>query len=542
MKLIDTESGNIDSLKKELGVAEGLLRDGAFVNAAVALFAIVKSPRYTAFLDFCVEFQNAEYDLAVALARASSYGSALDTIEQILKRGPAAPGIGARRIAAAVDIALGDPRSRQASSRASRSRSSSPIRFRRRPPASARICLRGRAPLYDAGKLTDCRGRARPDLEEVAAVFVGGVSARRHSRAARRVQGIRRGDVRDRGDASTTTKFTFVVDDRYFTVKDLCAPRARAPARARGFGEYDDAYYHLLPDPRRLGVLARRAVRGVVVDVPEARAPDVARLGRRVLERVPDLPAVAGGELCSRATSSSPDCKFTDSQQWYDALVTRLQPIVDEIDKVRKDPELRRQLFAKAVTRFHEVKDTGEIAGKKAGTAKAGTPIDEVLGLLRLDPKFTRLNDALTGMTELANGAPGVVRTWQSLAQQVSEKKVAAVSTAKTVEQEQLADANALVEDFRRLGTQLLAARAEMARGKREGTLPADIADQEMKRLDDLFERVQLAQVNAIGLADKSAASVTASTTPRPAFARRSKSTSPTRAASTRSRTSSRSS
>ena len=42
-------------------------RSSASTAAAVALFAIVKSPRYSAFTDF-VEFQNAEYDLAVALA------------------------------------------------------------------------------------------------------------------------------------------------------------------------------------------------------------------------------------------------------------------------------------------------------------------------------------------------------------------------------------------------------------------------------------------------------------------------------------------
>ena len=64
MKLVDIESGNLDSLKRELAIGEGLLRDAAFTNAAVALYAIVKSPRYSAFTDF-VEYQNAEYDLGV---------------------------------------------------------------------------------------------------------------------------------------------------------------------------------------------------------------------------------------------------------------------------------------------------------------------------------------------------------------------------------------------------------------------------------------------------------------------------------------------
>src|SRR5215813_4723353 len=65
------------------------------------------------------------------------------------------------------------------------------------------------------------------------------------------------------------------------------------------------------------------------------------------------------------------DCKFDDSQKWYDELTAKLQPIVDEIDKIRKDPELRKQLFATAVTRFREVKETGEVIGKKSGKEPA---------------------------------------------------------------------------------------------------------------------------------------------------------------------------
>src|SRR5207248_255738 len=104
MKLIDVESGNLETLRRELQVAEGLLHDQAYTNAAVALYAIVKSPRYVAFADF-VEYQNAEYDLAVALSRAGAYGAALDVLDRVLARGSNAPywGPAHRR---AVDIAI----------------------------------------------------------------------------------------------------------------------------------------------------------------------------------------------------------------------------------------------------------------------------------------------------------------------------------------------------------------------------------------------------------------------------------------------------
>src|SRR5262249_27152228 len=70
------------------------------------------------------------------------------------------------------------------------------------------------------------------------------------------------------------------------------------------------------------------------------------------------------------------DCKFTDSQQWYDALVAKLQPIVVEIDHVRHDPEQRKQLFAKALTRYREVKYNPQLK------TPATTPFDDTVALL----------------------------------------------------------------------------------------------------------------------------------------------------------------
>jgi len=177
MKLIDVESGTLETLKRELGTGEKLLTDGAFTNAAVALYAIVKSPRYASFTDF-VEFQNAEYDLSVALARAGAYGASLDVIEAILKRGPAAPywGPAHRR---AVDIGI-------------ETRDHGLCRRRAQLSPWARRVRRRQA--------HRCPGRARVGLEEEPAVFLGSLSTRRDLGAQGRAQELGRGDVRDRGD------------------------------------------------------------------------------------------------------------------------------------------------------------------------------------------------------------------------------------------------------------------------------------------------------------------------------------------------------
>jgi len=207
------------------------------------------------------------------------------------------------------------------------------------------------------------------------------------------------------------------------------------------------------------------------------------------------------------------DCKFTESQKWYDDLVAKLQPIVDQIDKIRKDRDARELLFSEAISRYREVKQTGQLGGKKVATAKPETPTEEVLALLRLDPKFLRLNDAVTGAHELANTAPNVVRLWQNLGANVNEKKVGAVS-AVSLEQEQLNDANALVQDLRRLKATIDEQKLELARARRDNTIAADAAATEEKRLKELSAKTANAIGDAVSAADKAANAVAAQAAP----------------------------
>ncbi len=496
-KLVDVESGNLATLKRELQIAEDLLRSGAYTNAAVALYAIVKSPRYAAFTDF-VEFQNAEYDLAVALARAGSYGAALDAIEPILARGPGAPywGPAHRR---AVDIALETRDHAGVLARIEAVKTSDPI------PVSAageRTYLRGRA-AYDAGKLADAEGElvrvSKKSRLYSSAIYLRGVIK------------ARRGEYKSSAEAMCeiaatpdTDKFTFVVDDRYFTIKDLA--RLGLGRLAHESGEYDDAYYHYFQIPDDSSYLPDALFEASWSMYQKRELATSRDLVKEFLREFPSSPLWPEASLLAGYVELA-DCKFDASQKWYDDLVAKLQPIVDTMDKVRKDPDLRRQLFATAITRYQETKQTG--AGKAAAALKPATPVDEVLALLRLDPKFLRLSDAITGMRELASTAPAVVRQWQNLGAQISEKKVAAISTTSTLEQEQLADANATVQDLRRLGAQIAEQRGELARARREGTIEAEAAKAELARLDDLAKKQQQALADAQAAADTAAAAVT---------------------------------
>ena len=500
MKLIDVESGNLESLRRELGAAERLVLDGAFASAAVALYAIAKSPRYAAFADF-VEMQNAEYDLGVALARAGSYGAALEALEAVLRRGPSAPywGPAHRRV---VDIALETRDHAGVLARLEAVGPADPI-----PPSAAgeRSYLRGRA-AYDTGRLADAEGEL-VRISKQSRLYSSEVYLRGVIRA-------RQNKLRDAAEAmceltatEDTDKYTFVVDERYFTIKDLA--RLGLGRIAHEQGEYDDAYYHYFQIPDDSAYLPDALFEASWSMYQKRELATSRDLVQEFLKTFPASPLWPEASLLAGYVELA-DCKFDSSQQWYDALTAKLQPIVDQIDRVRKAPELRKQLFATALTRFHEIKGTGEVAGKKPGKALPRTVMDEVTALLRLDPRFLRLSDAITGMREQSITAPTVVRAWQHLARQVSETKVAQISTARTIEQEQLADANAVVEDLRRMTAQIRAQKSELARARAEGTILPGDADDETARLDKLEARARAAEQAAVVAADRAADQVVA--------------------------------
>ncbi len=508
MKLIDVESGTLESLKRELTIGEKLLTDGAFTNAAIALYTIVKSPRYAAFTDF-VEYQNAEYDLSVALARAGAFGASLEVIDDILKRGSSSPywGPAHRR---AVDIAIETRDHAGVLGRLEAIKQTEPI------PVSAageRAYLRGRA-AYDAGNYTDAQG----ELAQISK------TSRLYSSAVylRGVIWARKGELKSSAEAmceiagtEDNSKVTFVVDDRYFTIKDLA--RLGLGRIAHEQGEYDDAYYHYFQIPDDSLYLSDALFEASWSMYQKRELATSRDLVHEFLATFPTSPLWPEASLLAGYVELA-DCKFDDSQKWYDTLVARLQPVVDEIEHARTDPELRKQLFAKALTRYREIKDTGKDAGQKVGTLKAVSTLDDVVALLRLDPKFLRLDDAVNGIHELANNAPQATRQWQNLGSQVAETKVQKVSTGKTLEQEQLADANGVLEDLRRLAQQVKDQRSEIARAQREGILPKDAAADEEKRLGELETKVRTAVSGAQVAADKAAEAVSneASGTLRP--------------------------
>src|SRR5262249_42481854 len=152
------------------------------------------------------------------------------------------------------------------------------------------------------------------------------------------------------------------------TIKDLA--RLGLGRIAHEQNEYDDAYYHYFQIPDDSLYLSDALFEASWSMYQKRELATSRDLVHEFLRTFPTSPLWPEASLLAGYVELA-DCKFDDSQKWYDLLVDRLQPVVDEMEKAKKDPDLRKQLFAKALSRYREIKSTGQVDGKKVGTEKA---------------------------------------------------------------------------------------------------------------------------------------------------------------------------
>jgi len=494
--LVDASTGSQETLRRELDAAEQLLRGGAAADAAVALYTIVESPRYRDFSDF-VEYQNAEYYLGVALHQAGATGGALDALERVLRRGPEAAYYGPahRR---AVDLAI---ETRDFEGVLARIQATDAKGTVLTPNAAGeRAYLRGRV-AYVAGDFTAAEG-AFAQISKKSRLYSSALYLRGVIRT-------RKGQWKDAAaamceiaDTPDDDRFTFVVDERYFTIKDLA--RLGLGRLAHEMAEYEDAYYHYFQIPDD-SVHLPDALFEAAWSMYQKRELGTARDLTSELDRTfPNSPVWPEAGLLAGYVELA-DCKFDDSRKHYDRLIAELTPVVAELDRIRKDPDARGELFRRATERWR-----AEALGMRQSGGEKKDVTARVLGLLRLDPGFLRLHDAVTGMRRAAGEGPGIVRAWSALARRTKGQQVGAVSGETTIEQDEAADAAAVELDLARLVEEVGRARKELARGKRAGTVPADVAAEEAARLAELEQRVATARLRARALADQADAALTA--------------------------------
>jgi hypothetical protein len=502
-KLLDVQSGTLTTLRRDLEAAEAMLRGGAALEAAVALFAIVESPRYSAFADF-VEMQNAEYDLAIALIRNGSYGAALTTIERILRRGPTTSywGPAHRR---AVDLALETRDHAGVLARLAGIATKEPI-----PAAAAgeRAYLRGRI-AYDAGRFevaaTELAAVTKKSRMYSSALYLRGVMQAR--------KGQWRGAAASMCEIAATAdddRFSFVVDDRYFTIKDLA--RLGLGRLAHEQGEFDDAYYHYFQIPEDSSYLSE-ALFEAAWSMYQKRELSTARdLAAEMLRTFPTAPMWPEASLLAGYVELA-DCKFEASQAWYDKLAAKLEPIVAEIDRIRGDSAARKRLISSALTRWREQKNLAIGEPATQGTQVASNPSEEVVALLRIDPSFVRLADAVSGAQRLGAESARVTQLWQGLTRQVQSARVGKVTLGSTSEEDALTDAASVAQDYADLAEAAERARDELARARGAGLIGRQEAAAEDQRLAELAAKIRTRRSDARAAADVAAAALPAGVT-----------------------------
>lgn len=476
--LIDVATGSEEALTAEVGRAEALLREGASLEAAVALYAVVESPRFRDLSD-SIEYQNAEYYLGVALASSGAYGAALDHLGRVLARGPDATYFAPahRRM---VDIGLETRDHAGVLDRLTRA-------------------TRGQAiPVEASGERAYLRARVAYDAGRLAAAEAELVTVSRRSRlfsSAMYLRGLirtRRGELRGAAEAlceiaatPDDDTFTFVVDQRYFTIKDLA--RLGLGRIAHEWGDYDDAYYHYFQIPDDSDRMPE-ALFEAAWSMYQKRELGTARdLTNELRRKHPATPLAPEAGLLAGYIELA-DCKFDEAQRHYDRLVAELGPVVAELEAIRRSPARRSALFDRALARWRDAESGPR---DRAAPRAASTPGDTVLSLLRLDPGFVRLHDAVSGLRRAAGDAPHVVGEWRRLAGRLRGTRVARVAGERSLEADQAASAAELDQDVARLSDDVARARVELRRGVRAGTLSRAEAATEEERLRGLASAVE---------------------------------------------------
>ena len=238
----------------------------------------------------------------------------------------------------------------------------------------------------------------------------------------------RRGDFRgasealcEIADTSDDDEFTFVIDERYYTIKDLA--RLGLGRIAHEQGEYDDAYYHYFQIPDDSDSLPS-ALFEAAWSMYQQRDLAAARdLLAEFMDNFPTSPLGLEARLLAGYIELA-DCQFDAAHAYYDKLVAEFEPIVAEINRIRRFPERRAALLARAIERWRD-----ERADPTRRLAVGNlTMNDRIIGLLRLDPGFVRLHEAVQGLHRAAGEAPHVVRAWSALGRRLGRTAVGQVA------------------------------------------------------------------------------------------------------------------
>jgi tetratricopeptide (TPR) repeat protein len=419
--VVRTDAGTLEGLRTALIAAERDLVTGNVQSATMGLFALVESRAYAPFKND-PEYQNAELTLGRALVKGGAYASAERYLDRVLRRGPKQPFFAAA-YRAMVDVALETRDEAAVLIRLDAIQGSGALP---KDSANERAYLGGKA-LYTAGQFA----AAERQLSEIdrqsrffasALYFRGLIDARsRHFASARR-------NLCEIVEQADSDRFTFFVDGRYWAIKDLAYLALGRIAHEQG--RYDDAYYFYFrvpEDSERLPDALFEAswsmfqkgeyeASRAFIDQFDHSFPD-SSLG-------PDV-------LLLKAMIDLKSCRFDQVRTTLDVFVRTYAPIEAEVARLIAEPERRRTLYRRLLSR------------QQIGRAR-----DPIVELLKLDGRFYRYFAYLASLDREAGLVPQEVAAWDELTAARAGNRGAAARGAQATEAAGLlADAQALAAE-----------------------------------------------------------------------------------------------
>lgn len=421
--IVERGAGTASELKQVVIAAQVQIATGEAARAATRLYGLVEGPRY-ADLAESDDFQNAEYLLGVALAKGGAAVSARRYLERLAARqgSPyAEPAL--RKL---VDLALDAHDATAAALRLEQAGVHPPDG----PLAMEIDYLRGRG-AYEQRHWD----HAEDELKRV------GATCRFYSSAIylRGVMAASRGDLASASDdfcviadVKPDDPLQFVVDGRYFTVRDLA--RLALGRIAHEQGRYDDALFHYFNIPDDSESLPR-ALYESAWSMLQAKKWDLARrLTDELLREFPNAPIAGEGRLL-RATLAVKTCRFHEAGFGFDQFLREYEPVEAAVAAAEHDPAARLALAKRLLVGKPDTSDT--IEGR-------------VTRMLAVDPAFFRLRDFARGLRGEADDAAGVAAAWEALEGKLTGTPVQSVSAAKGAD-----DAAELLERVGGLGNTL---------------------------------------------------------------------------------------
>lgn len=415
-RLIASETGTVDSLRKLVSLGETLYLGERYDEALLVLYEAVESPRFADFIEL-PELRSAELMLGASLHQLGALGTAARYLDRVLTRGPSEPYF-APALRMAVDVALesGDPGAAAERILALNlgdlpEDATNELRY-----------LRARDH-YDAGTSED-REAATSLFSEVtehsrfyaAAQYLLGAMAARAGRLQEAEDYFC--TIADTGDDA---RHTFYVDGRYFEIKDLAwlglGRVAHEGQRA------NDAFYYYFQVPQDSERLAEAMFEAAYASYEGQEHDTALDLLDQLEARFPTSPFVDEASML-RAYIHLARCEFGEADRLFRKFMADFGPLTEEVDRIVQNPARQAALYDELL-RLEGVKPEGRDVRSL------------LLSLLRVDPTFYRLHASVRTLDAEAARAGRLAESFDAIAARLegSDQPRAAQSTPVAVDE-----------------------------------------------------------------------------------------------------------